>query len=703
MLHKNKLSQNDLKSDKFIALAGNPNVGKSTIFNGLTGMNQHTGNWAGKTVGNAFGHVKGSKKSYTFVDIPGTYSLMANSKEEQVARRYLCFGDCDAVLIVCDATCIERNLNLVLQTMEIHKNVLVCVNLLDEAKRKGIDIDLDLLSKRLGTVCLGTTAKDKKSLSKIIKTVDEFFEQDRNNSFLNIIYDETVEKAVSILQSEIEKLDYKNLNPRWLSIKILEGDMSLIDEISDYLGIDFPFNGNIINAIKKANKILASDNLLGEKFKDKIVSSIINFAEFICNGIVTITPKKSANLDLKIDKILTSKTFGYPIMFAFLLAILWLTIVGANYPSNLLFNSFVFLQDKLINLSIYLRLPEWLYSALILGVFRVLSWVVAVMLPPMTIFFPLFTLLEDVGFLPRVAYNLDSPFKKCNACGKQALTMCMGFGCNAVGVTGCRIIDSKRERLIAILTNCFVPCNGRFPSLIAIITMFFVGSSLGIFSSLFSAGLLAITILLGILFTFIASKFLSKTLLKGEPSSFTLELPSYRKPQILKVIVRSIFDRTLYVLKRAIIVSAPAGLIIWLFANIQTNQQTILEIVSNFLDPIARVFGLDGVILLSFILGFPANEIVIPIIIMTYLSSGTILEYENLTALKTLFVDNGWTITTAICFIIFSLFHWPCSTTILTIKGETNSIKWTIISAFLPTVIGLSLCFLINLISTVLT
>ena len=382
-------------------------------------------------------------------------------------------------------------------------------------------------------------------------------------------------------------------------------------------------------------------------------------------------------------------------MLLLLAVVFWLTIVGANQPSRLLSQALFGLQPHLTAFFEMWNSPVWLTGALVDGVYRVLAWVVSVMLPPMAIFFPLFTLLEDSGYLPRVAFNLDRGFQKCSACGKQALTMCMGFGCNAAGVTGCRIIDSPRERLIAIITNNFVPCNGRFPTLIAIITMFFIGGAAGIFASLASTLFLTGVIILGVLMTFFVSALLSKTVLKGIPSSFTLELPPYRRPQVGRVIIRSIFDRTLFVLGRAVAVAAPAGLIIWLLANLQMGGVSLLAHCAAFLDPFAQLLGLDGVILMAFILGFPANEIVVPIMIMTYLSTGSIQEFDNLTQLKTLLVDNGWTWLTAVCTMLFSLMHWPCSTTCLTIRKETQSWKWTVVSILIPTIIGMTVCFLV--------
>ena len=379
-------------------------------------------------------------------------------------------------------------------------------------------------------------------------------------------------------------------------------------------------------------------------------------------------------------------------MFALLAVIFWITITGANYPSELISRALFWVQDRLLDFAIWINTPEWLYSLVILGIYRVVAWVVSVMLPPMAIFFPLFTLLEDLGYLPRVAFNLDKLFKKCCACGKQALTTCMGFGCNAAGIVGCRIIDSPRERLIAMLTNNFIPCNGRFPTMIAIISMFFIGGAALPLQSISSALLLALIIVLAISMSLIISKILSMTLLKGVPSSFTLELPPYRKPQIGKVITRSIFDRTLFVLGRALAVAAPAGLIIWVMANLTIGGTTLLSHCAGFLDPFAKLMGLDGVILMAFILGIPANEIVIPIIIMAYMAQGSLIEFDNLSALKQLFVDNGWTSVTAISTILFSLMHWPCSTTLITIKKESQSIKWTIAAFLIPTITGIIVC-----------
>lgn len=678
--------------DKVVAIAGNPNVGKSTVFNSLTGMNQHTGNWPGKTVANAQGYCQGLKYSYVLVDIPGTYSLMAHSAEEEVARNFICFGGPDAVMVVCDATCLERNMNLVLQTIEISDKVLVCVNLLDEAKRKNIKIDLKGLSKKLGVPVIGTVARKKRSLASILEHLDKLIDREPAKAPYRVTYDDKIEEAIGAVEPVIREKTGDRLNSRWLALKLLDYDDSLIGEVNAYLDEDILQDQEILSALEDGRAILEAGGLTPEKLKDSIVSTLVRGAEKICQDTVTFEKSEYNAVDRRLDKIFTSRWTGYPVMIGLLAVVFWLTITGANYPSQMLSDGLFWVQDRLTELFQYLHAPDWLYGALVLGVYRVLAWVVSVMLPPMAIFFPLFTLLEDAGYLPRIAYNLDKPFKRCCACGKQALTMCMGFGCNAAGVIGCRIIDSPRERLLAILTNNFVPCNGRFPTLIAILTMFFVGTAGGFFNSVLSAVLLTVVIVLGVVMTLLITRILSKTVLKGMPSSFTLELPPYRKPQIGKVIVRSIFDRTLFVLGRAVCVAAPAGLLIWLMANVTVGDATILNHCADFLDPFAHLMGLDGVILLAFILGLPANEIVVPIIIMTYMAQGSILELSDLEAMRALFVDHGWTWITAISMMLFSLMHWPCSTTLITIKKETGSWKWTGVSLLIPTVCGVVCC-----------
>ncbi|HMM06338.1 MAG TPA: ferrous iron transport protein B [Clostridiales bacterium] len=680
--------------DRVIALAGNPNVGKSTVFNGLTGMNQHTGNWPGKTVTNAQGYCVGKKYSYVMVDIPGTYSLMAHSVEEEVARNFICFGDADAVVAVCDATCLERNLNLVLQILEVATKVVVCVNLVDEAKRKKIKIDLNSLSDKLGVPVVATVARKKRSLSRLMDTLDTVMEEKERKTPLKIDYPQEIETAIDIIEPLVREKSENRINSRWLSLQLLDPDPSLMSEIDSYLGESFLKDTALNEKVQQAIEMLRHKGITTNKIKDMVVSSLVLRAEKISQETVTYAKETYSGTDRKIDRILTSKWAGYPIMLLLLALIFWLTITGANYPSQMLSTALFWFQDRLTDFFHFIHSPNWLYGILVLGVYRVLAWVVSVMLPPMAIFFPLFTLLEDAGYLPRVAYNLDKPFKRCSACGKQALTMCMGFGCNAAGIIGCRIIDSPRERLLAILTNNFVPCNGRFPTLISIIMMFFIFTAGGLSSSLLSALLLTAVILLGIMITFAVTKLLSKTILKGIPSSFTLELPPYRKPQIGHVIIRSIFDRTLFVLSRAVIVAAPAGLVIWLMANIMIGDTSLLSLCAAFLDPFAKLLGLDGVILLAFILGLPANEIVVPIIIMAYMAKESILELDSLTEIKQLFVANGWTWVTAISTMLFSLIHWPCSTTLLTIKKETGSWKWTGLAFLIPTVIGLTTCFL---------
>ena len=689
-----QLNINRTEDNKIIALAGNPNVGKSTVFNNLTGLNQHTGNWPGKTVTNASGKCIHKGMEFTLVDIPGTYSLMANSVEEEVARDFICFGNPHLTIVVVDATCLERNLNLVLQTLEITNNVVVCLNLMDEAKRKGISVNINKLSNLLGIPVIPTSAAKGHGLNDLMDCVYNITANNIIQIPVKIKYNNIIEKSISLIYSKISPILKGKINPRWVSLKLLENEDTLLHSLSEYLNFNLNDDPETSKTVKSAIKNLEENNIDNKKLRYEIVSSLVSKAESICRQCVSFSTDHYNEKDRKIDRILTSKIFGIPLMILLLGIIFWLTITGANIPSEILSNGLFWIQDRLTEFFIYIGAPAWIEGLLVQGMYKTLAWVISVMLPPMAIFFPLFTLLEDLGYLPRVAFNLDNFFKKSCACGKQALTMCMGFGCNAAGIVGCRIIDSPRERLIAIITNNFVPCNGRFPTLIAIITMFFAGMFVGPLQSIISTVILTGVIILGIFMTLMISKLLSKTILKGIPTSFTLELPPYRKPQIGKIIVRSIFDRTLFVLGRAIVVAAPAGIVIWLMANINVDGISILTHCATFLNPFAKAIGLDGYILMAFILGFPANEIVIPIIIMSYMATGSILDLESTSALHNLLVANGWTWHTAVCVMLFSLMHWPCSTTCLTIKKETQSLKWTGISFLVPTVTGITICFI---------
>lgn len=689
-------------SNLTIALAGNPNVGKSTVFNALTGMRQHTGNWAGKTVANASGTFTHKNIDFTLVDIPGTYSLMASSPDEEAAREFICFGQPDCIIVVLDATCLERNLNLAIQILEVNKKAVICVNLLDEATKKGIQIDLDELSLYLGVPVVGTAARSGEGLDELKDAVFDVATGKRKVFGTKIKYNSNLEKAITKLENIIEdsKLfddkTFSYLSKRFLALRLIDCDKKLDNSIKEYFNFSLIEHKTINKAFTEIHNELENIGMKQDDIRDIIVEGIVAKAQEIYAHCTCLCDKCYSRRDRKLDKILTSKLTGIPIMLLLFGVIFYITISGANYPSELLSMAFSKVQEWLYGLFDLLHSPPFLKGLLIDGMFKTLSWVVAVMLPPMAIFFPLFTLLEDFGYLPRVAFNMDRFFAKSGTSGKQSLTMLMGFGCNACGVTGCRIIESPRERIIATVTNNFVPCNGRFPTLIAIITMFFAtGISLP-FRSLVSAGLLLTVIVFGVVVTLLVSKLLSATLLKGLPSSFTLELPPYRRPQICKTIVRSLLDRTIFVLLRAMCVAAPAGIVIWLMSNIMINGESLCVIISNFLQPLGSLMGLDGVILLAFILGFPANEIVVPIIIMIYTASGTLVEYDSLSSLYNLFVENGWTWVTALCTMIFSLMHFPCSTTCLTIYKETKSLKWTLLSFILPTILGILLCMSIN-------
>lgn len=596
---------------KVIALAGNPNVGKSTLFNAFTGMNQHTGNWPGKTVTNAEGQMKYNDTVFHFIDLPGAYSLNSDSPDEKVTGDYIKSGEADLILIVADATCLERNLILISEILSVTDNAILCINLMDEAKKKGIKVDIKKLKKILGIEVIPTAARAKEGLSSLLNAIYGFTSKDKNDRF------------------------------------------------------------------RKKGRLPLTPSEIYEK-------------------CVTNLKREPHEFDRRLDRIVTSKALGFPIMLLLLALIFWLTMVGANYPSAALSSLFSYMDEAIRGFLESISFPETALSFLMDGVYKTLTWVVSVMLPPMALFFPMFTLLEDFGYLPRIAFNLDSAFRKCGAHGKQALTMCMGFGCNACGVMGSRIIESPRERLIAIITNNFVPCNGRFPTLIAIILIFF--ASCFSTAKTAAAGLLLVGfIILGITATLAMSKLLSKTILKGIPSSFILELPPYRRPKIGSVILHSILDRTVFVLGRAIVVAAPAGAVIWILANVNSGDISLLNRFTEFLDPFGRLLGVDGVIIAAFILGFPANEIVIPVMLMCYMSTGMLTDYASLSQLQEVLTACGWSWQTALAVLILCLFHFPCGTTCLTIKKETGSLKWTAVAFCLPTVAGISICMIINM------
>ena len=655
-----------------VALIGTPNVGKSTIYNTLTRNHEHTGNWAGKTVGVSKGECSYEDVLYTFYDLPGTYSLISKSKEEVVATDFVLFQSFDVAVVVCDATSLEKGIHLFLQTREICKKVIVCVNLMDEADKKGIEIDFKKLEDQLGTFVVKMSAREKVGLNELLYAIKNAKEQE----FLKLDYGD-LNQAILDISSNIKDTRF---NSRWIALKILEENTYYIRKFQE-LGI-----------LKESNLDYQDHNC------DVHLEVALKFAKYekeILKDVIFYKDKNYNFKTRKIDKILTSKIWGIPIMLCMLFVVFYLTIVGANYPSSCMFSFFSYLENPIIHFLEWLSLPNFLIDLLVNGIYKTLYWVVSVMLPPMLIFFPIFTFLEDLGVLPRIAFNLDRAFSKCRACGKQALTMCMGIGCNAVGVTGARIIDSKRERLIAILTNVFMPCNGKFPSLIAIITIFFVGLD-EVYGAFLCALILTGFLFLGIILTFLVSFLLSKTILKGEPSSFTLELPPYRMPKILDTIVYSVKNRAVFVLGRAVKVAIPAGALIWLIANVKVGGASILNYFVSFLNPVGVYLGLDGVILLALLLGFPANEIVVPIMLMGYLNTNTLIEMDNLAVLKDILVSHGWTIQTALCFLILFLYRFPCSTTLLTIHKETGSKFYTFLSVIIPLSIGVVLCLTVN-------
>ena len=689
-----------------IALAGNPNTGKSTVFNALTGLRQHTGNWPGKTVTRAEGSFSFHDQRYRIIDLPGTYSLLSTSEDEEVARDFILFGKPDVTVIVVDASRLERNLSLALQILEITDKAVLCLNLMDEARRHHITIDTRTLSRDLGIPVVATSARTKEGIPDLLFAIEEVVSgkfQTKKQTYIDLPKENA--EAIAELQSALSELNPELPNTRWLAMRLIEGDESVQKGVEE--GTFSAEN----NPEKQSRVLRIADEyhkILGDSYRNDLVEAIYAQATTLINASVsTDFSARSFRVDRAIDRVVTHKIWGFPIMFLLLAGVLWITIIGANYPSQWLSDLFVgWLYPLLKDGANALHFPWWLSGFLIDGVYLATTWVISVMLPPMAIFFPLFTLLEDFGYLPRVAFNLDKLFRTAGAHGKQALTMSMGFGCNAAGVVATRIINSPREKLIAIITNNFSLCNGRWPTQILIATLF-IGALVPKQWSSTVAMLAVIGIaVLGIAFSFLTSWLLSKTLLKGESSFFVLELPPYRPPRFFQTLYTSLIDRTLIVLWRAIVFAAPAGAVIWLICNLQIAQQPIALWLIQGLDPIGVFIGLNGVILLAYIVAIPANEIVIPTVLMlttmvlgqTAVGEGAgVLMEASTSQVGVLLHAGGWTLLTAVNLMLFSLLHNPCSTTIYTIYKETQSKKWTLIATLLPVLYGIVVCFLVTL------
>ena len=721
--HLVRMGVNVSASDYVVALAGNPNVGKSTVFNSLTGLRQHTGNWPGKTVTRAEGGFVYGGRSYKLVDLPGTYSLLATSTDEEVARDFLLFGRPHVTVVVVDACRLERNLNLVLQVLEITDRVVVCLNLMDEAQRRGILVDAVTLAGDLGVPVAPTSARRNEGIDGLLRRIDavaagQYLCRPRRAAVPGFPMNQVVDHLSDTLSTAFPGLP----NARWVALRLLDNDERIVHAVSTGelgdLTDDRPVEAESASdghrcqpANEAAAAVLAEADQLrwqaGPDFHQSLVEEIYVQAAAIADRVVQRDPARDrCDWDHKLDALLTNRWTGFPIMILMLAVVLWLTVAGANVPSEMLSDLFLGSpHPALKSAAAAAGLPWWLDGLLIDGVYLATAWVVSVMLPPMAIFFPLFTLLEDFGYLPRVAFNLDHAFRRCGAHGKQALTMCMGFGCNAAGVIATRVIDSPRERLIAILTNNFSLCNGRWPAQILIATIFLGALVPPYLSGAVAAGAVAGIALLGVACMFLAAWGLSRTVLQGEPSSFHLELPPYRPPRVMQTLYTSLIDRTIFVLWRAVLFALPAGAVIWLIANVHVGPWSLAEWAIDFLNPVGLLIGLNGVILLAYVVAIPANEIVIPTVLMlTALSAGmsdvgqgrgVMFEADSAHATAQILQAGGWTVLTGLNLMLFSLLHNPCSTTIYTIYKETGSAKWTVLATLVPLAMGAAACFVV--------
>jgi ferrous iron transport protein B len=709
-------------ADFTVALAGNPNTGKSTVFNALTGLRQHTGNWPGKTIARAEGAFSLGNKQFKLVDLPGTYSLLSATDDEEVARNFILFGKPDVTLIVVDATRLERNLNLVLQVLQITDKAILCVNLIDEARAHGVSVDARGLARDLGIPVVMTAARQGEGMEELLKEIEDMAHgrsacRPYRLPFNIPVVREGVDELTALLERAFPRIPHR----AWVALRLLEGDPRILEAVAtgEIMSLGGPADALMVEGggagpvrgegtalpeaiLKRASELRWK---IPQNFHDRFVENV--YAESSRIALRNVEQKGTPHRlswERRLDWLLTSRWTGTPIMILMLAFLLWITIEGANIPSGWLAT---ILLDKghpfLDHAARLIGMPWWLSGVLVDGMYLTTAWVVSVMLPPMAIFFPLFTLLEDFGYLPRVAFNLDNVFHRAGAHGKQALTMCMGWGCNAAGVVATRVIDSPRERLIAIITNNFALCNGRWPTQILIATVFLGVLAPPAWAGIVASGAVLGVAVLGVFLTLLVSWMLSRTVLAGQASTFTLELPPYRPPNILRTLYTSLIDRTMIVLWRAVVFAAPAGVVLWVISNVRLGDMSVAQWLTGLLDGPGWLIGLNGVILLAYIVAIPANEIVLPTILMLTVmttgmtgvgeqGAGVMFETRENSALVALLRSGGWTTLTAVCLMLFSLCHNPCSTTIYTIWKETKSMKWTLLATLLPVAFGIVIC-----------